>query len=152
VRRARWSYTSKRFLECETTVRVRFHEVDSLRVVWHGHYLSYFEEGRNAFGREYGIDYQAMHAEGLVAPLVHLDIDYLAPARLDELLTVRARLHDAPGAWIPFRYAVRGRDGRKLAVGSSIQAFTDLEGQLLLARPASYQAFLDRHRDRFREG
>ena len=38
-------------------INIRFHEVDSLRIVWHGHYLKYFEDGREAFGRKYGIGY-----------------------------------------------------------------------------------------------
>ena len=38
--------TTRPYLEETTTVRVRFQAVDSLRSVWHGHYVSYFEEGR----------------------------------------------------------------------------------------------------------
>jgi acyl-CoA thioester hydrolase len=40
-----------------TTFRVRFSEVDSLRIVWHGHYLKYFEDGRDAWGAEFGRDF-----------------------------------------------------------------------------------------------
>ncbi len=54
MRRHRWGTPSSDYLEVTTQVRVRFQEVDSLRVVWHGHYLSYCEEGRTAFGREFG--------------------------------------------------------------------------------------------------
>ena len=33
-----------------TTIRVRFNETDPLGIVWHGNYISYFEEGRESFG------------------------------------------------------------------------------------------------------
>ena len=36
-------------------VRVRFNETDVLGVVWHGNYIKFFEDGREAFGREHGI-------------------------------------------------------------------------------------------------
>lgn len=41
-----------------TPIRVRFSEVDAMQVVWHGEYVRYFEDGREAFGRRYGIGYQ----------------------------------------------------------------------------------------------
>ena len=45
-------------LSCITPLRVRFSEVDSMRVVWHGEYVRYFEDGREAFGEQYpGLGY-----------------------------------------------------------------------------------------------
>lgn len=36
-----------------TTFRVRFSEIDSMQIVWHGEYVRYFEDGREAFGKQY---------------------------------------------------------------------------------------------------
>ena len=36
----------------KTSLRVRFSEVDSMQIVWHGEYVRYFEDGREACGRE----------------------------------------------------------------------------------------------------
>lgn len=36
---------------------IRFSEVDSMNVVWHGSYPLYFEDAREAFGRKYGLGY-----------------------------------------------------------------------------------------------
>ena len=33
-----------------TSFQVRFSEVDSMKIVWHGEYIRYFEDGREAFG------------------------------------------------------------------------------------------------------
>ncbi len=57
-------------------IRIRFSEVDSLKVVWHGHYLKYFEDGREAFGRQYGIGYMDFFANGIIVPLVHVELNF----------------------------------------------------------------------------
>ncbi|HET6225857.1 MAG TPA: acyl-CoA thioesterase, partial [Bacteroidia bacterium] len=51
-----------------TEVPVRFSEVDALGIVWHGHYLKFFEDGREAFGRQYGLGYLDIHKEEFVVP------------------------------------------------------------------------------------
>ncbi|MCB9869790.1 MAG: acyl-CoA thioesterase [Planctomycetes bacterium] len=128
-------------------MRVRFQEVDSLRVVWHGHYLSYFEEGRNAFGRRYGFGYQDILAAGYIAPLVHLSIDYFRPARFDQVLDVETRMHLEPGARIRFAYRIHDPAGEQVAGGCSTQVFTDPDGELCLVRPAFFAEFLARWHD-----
>jgi len=143
--RQRWQATGAAYLEARTQVRVRFQEVDALRVVWHGHYLTYLEEGRNAFGRQYGFEYTDILEAGYVAPLVHIELDYFAPARHDDLLEIRTRLHPADGARISFRYRIENAAGRKLATGGSEQVFTDLDGTLVLTRPAFVDDFLKRN-------
>jgi acyl-CoA thioester hydrolase len=152
MRRKRWSDIPARFLPSESTLRVRFQEVDVLGVAWHGHYLTYFEEGRNAFGREYSFDYDDLRRAGLVVPLVHLEVDYFAPARFNDVIRVSARLHPADGAWIPFRYRISDARGAKLATGTSVQVFTDLEGNLMLTPPRFYRDFLERWKSRLVEG
>lgn len=144
MRRNHWGKPSPQYVEAETQVRVRFQEVDALRVVWHGHYLTYFEEGRTAFGRKFGLGYQDILDAGYTAPLVHIEVDYFAPARMDEIVTVQTRLHQDSAARIQFTYVVTNESGLKLATGFSVQAFTDLKGQLVLTRPEFYSAFMRR--------
>jgi acyl-CoA thioester hydrolase len=125
------------YLEETTSVRVRFQEVDSLRMVWHGHYVSYFEEGRRAFGGKYGIDYPVFAEHGQAAPIVELALNYLAPARMNDALAVTVRLFQSPAAKLEFAYEIRrSGDGLLLVTGHTVQAFTTLEGELLLQRPA----------------
>ena len=45
-------------------ITVRFSETDPLGIVWHGNYIKYFEDGREAFGRKYGISYLNVEREG----------------------------------------------------------------------------------------
>ena len=134
-----------RYLEHRASVRVRFQEVDSLQIVWHGHYLTYFEEARMAFGRRYGIAYDDIRRAGLTAPVAHLSCDYLLPARFDEELCVTARLYARDSAKIEFYYEVsRASDGALLATGETIQAFADPGGALLLTMPEFMREFYRR--------
>jgi acyl-CoA thioester hydrolase len=123
-------------LEETTTLRVRFNEVDALRVVWHGHYANYFEEARRAFGRRYGLDYTTFLEHGIAVPVVQLHIDFFAPARMSDLLAVRARLCRSESAKLSFDYEIR-RQGEEplLATGSTVQVFTTFSGELLLTWP-----------------
>lgn len=43
-------------------VRVRFSEIDPIKMVWHGNYVKYMEDAREAFGRRYGLGYQLISA------------------------------------------------------------------------------------------
>ena len=61
--------------------RIRFSEIDALRVVWHGAYAKYFEDAREQFGRDYGLDYLLIERSGYYAPIVNLSVQYRQPLR-----------------------------------------------------------------------
>ena len=42
-------------------IQIRFSEVDALRMVWHGNYVQYMEDAREAFGRKYGLEYMHIY-------------------------------------------------------------------------------------------
>ena len=42
-------------LIAETEIGIRFNEVDALGIVWHGNYVKYFEDGREAFGEKFDL-------------------------------------------------------------------------------------------------
>ncbi len=136
------------FIEHRAYLRVRFQDVDVINVVWHGHYLSYFEFGREAFGEEYGLGYLDVRAAGLVAPVVHVSCDYLQPARYGDELTVITRLHPSSRAAIDLSYEVRrASDDALLAKGRTRQVFTDFEGNLLLNQPDLMRRFHEQWKD-----
>jgi hypothetical protein len=71
MKRNRKIGTTEPILRNITQTTVRFSEVDSMQVVWHGEYVRYFEDGREAFGRQFtGIGYLDFYAEGYTAPIV----------------------------------------------------------------------------------
>lgn len=120
---------------------VPFHDVDAMRIVWHGRYVKYLELARTALMRGLGFDDLAVLAEGWMFPVVDLRLRYLAPARAGQRLLVRADL----GEHLPMvriRYQVRdAATGRWLARASTAQAPVDAaSGALCTHPPAALRA------------
>ncbi|MDJ0975406.1 MAG: thioesterase family protein [Planctomycetota bacterium] len=112
----------------ETQVRVRYGEVDRMGVVYHGHYLVYFEQGRTELLRSLGVTYRAVEDAGTLLVVVDTGARYYLPARYDDLLTVSTRLVDFGRIRMRFEYEV-SRDGDRLATGHTVLASTDSEGR-----------------------
>jgi acyl-CoA thioester hydrolase len=132
-------------LSALTEIKVRFSEVDSLKIVWHGHYLKYFEEGREAFGAKYGIGYQDIFDNGLLTPLVKISCDYKWPLEYGDTAVVETTFVDSDAAKICFEYLIRNkRTGEIVASGSSMQVFLNHGRELLLTPPAFYAEWKQR--------
>ncbi|MBP5548591.1 MAG: acyl-CoA thioesterase [Bacteroidales bacterium] len=119
---------------------VRFSEVDSMNIVWHGSYMLYFEDAREAFGRKYGIDYLTIFGEGYYAPLVDISFSYKRPIvyGMKPEITITYKPTDA--AKIVFDYEIRDTEsGQLLATGHSVQVFMDREYQLVWVNPTFYE-------------
>ena len=127
-------------LTSQTTITVRFSEVDSMRIVWHGEYVKYFEDGREAFGREYaGIGYMDIYESGLGTPIVDLHLKYKKSLRCNERAIIETRYIETDAAKICFDYIIRREsDGEVVATGSSVQVFLDESGELMLTSPDFY--------------
>ena len=123
-------------LSAETEISVRFSEVDSLRIVWHGNYIKYFEEGREAFGKKYNISYIDYLNNKILAPIVHVDCDYKLPLIYGDTAIVKAIYEDSDAAKIIFNFEIYRKSDRKLmATGKSIQVFLNSDRELLLTLP-----------------
>jgi len=126
-------------LKASTKLRVRFSEVDSYDIVWHGNYAIYFEEARRAFGYKYGIDYNDLKAEGLFVPIVRLEADYMRPLKDAQDIEVEAKYIPTEAAKIVFEYKIYAEieDKRKLmSKGKTVQVMLDENRELIMANPA----------------
>lgn len=133
-------------LTATAQIQVRFSEVDSMRIVWHGEYVRYFEDGREAFGRKYaGLGYLDIYEAGYTAPIVDLKLHYLHPLALNETATIEVRYLRDEAAKLRFDYIVRrDKDGEIAALGSSVQVFVDEKGDLSLNTPQFYETWKER--------
>ena len=117
------------------SVPVRFNEVDSMKVAWHGHYVAWCEVAREEYLARRGLSYQRMEGDGCVAPVVRMQLEYLAPARSGDVLAVTCAHLPGGEPKLELLYEIRGRDGRLLCVAESMQAFIDNGGQVYLSAP-----------------
>ena len=83
-------------LHFDYTLRTRYAETDQMGVVYYGNYPQYLELGRVEWLRAIGLTYKEMEAEGIMMPVVSLQIQYKKPALYDELITIRTKLKDLP--------------------------------------------------------
>ena len=120
---------------------VKFSEADSLGIVWHGHYIRYFEDGREAFGKEYGIGYLAFYKYGFVIPIVHAQCDYKKSLRYGDTVKVETEFIPTDAAKLVFKYQLFNEETNELvATGSTTQVFLDKEANLLqLAIPTFFE-------------
>ncbi len=127
-------------------VRVKFSETDAMQRVWHGSYVTYFEDGRESFGRHYpGIGYADIQRSGIYAPVYDLHVRYLAPLVVNDVAEIHTRYVPKPGARLDFEYEVYREEGHVLcATGSTTQLFIDPAGQLLLDLPDYYVRWKER--------
>lgn len=117
-------------------IDVRFSEVDSMKIVWHGNYLKYFEDAREAFGAQYGLGYLDMYAAGFYAPLVKMNIEYKSPMVFGDSFDVEIKYVPCEAAKLKFDYRITKSPGGELvAAGSSMQVFIDLDYKLILYTP-----------------
>ena len=121
---------------------VRFSEVDSMQVVWHGHYVKYFEEGRESFGRKYGISYMEIRNNGYMAPVVRLSCDYKKSLSYPENVIVETCFVDSAAAKITYSFRIfRASDRELVATGESVQVFLDMNRELVLMVPPFFEAW-----------
>ncbi len=124
---------------------VRFSEVDSMNVVWHGAYPLYFEDAREAFGEKYGLDYMGFFDHGYFAPLVELTFHYKKPIRYGMHPRVDIIYRPSEAAKIVFDYEIHdSADDALLAIGHSVQVFMDKEYKLVWDNPTFYQEWKKR--------
>lgn len=126
-----------------TEVAVRFNEADPLGIVWHGHYIRYFEDGREAFGKKFNIAYLDFYREGYAVPVVSVQCDYKKPLRYGERVIVETTYVNTPAAKLKFNYRMFEADTKELvATGSSVQVFVEAKSfQLQLTLPAFFEAW-----------
>jgi len=134
-------------LSDRTEIMVRFNEADPLGIVWHGHYIRYFEDGRESFGEKYGIRYLDCYQEGFVVPVVHIQCDYKRALRYGEKVIVETQYIPCEAAKLKFSYRLYNAATNELvATGSSVQVFLEKSNSVLqLTYPPFFENWKIKH-------
>jgi acyl-CoA thioester hydrolase len=115
-------------------------------VVWHGNYIKYFEDGREAFGNQYGSNYMDFFKEGVLIPLVKITCDFKKPLLYGDTAIVETRFVNCAAAKLQYDYTIyRKKTNEIVATGSSIQAFLNPEMELLLDFPPFFYEWKKKH-------
>ena len=134
-------------LSNRTEVLVRFNEADPLGIVWHGHYIRYFEDGREAFGNTHGLGYLDVYKQGFVIPIVSVHCEFKRSLRYGDRVIVETKYIPCEAAKMKFSYRLfNAVTGELVATGSSIQVFLDKKESLLqLSNPPFFEEWKKKH-------
>lgn len=115
---------------------VPFHDVDQLRIAWHGHYYKYLEIARTALFRKHRIDGTDLLDLGVMFVVAHSECRHSAPLRYGDRYRVTAWFLDTEQR-VNVGYLVENRTtGARAARARTTLVTVNLEGELLLETPA----------------
>ncbi|RTY93926.1 thioesterase family protein [Flavobacterium sp. GT3R68] len=120
-------------------IRVRFNETDPLGIVWHGYYITYFEDGREAFGREHGLSYLDVNHHGYTTPIVKSSCEHKLSLRYGDVARIETTIVDSPAAKMIFRYKIFDAKNEIACTGETVQVFVDAKGDLILNLPPFFE-------------
>lgn len=134
-------------LSNKTKIGIRFSECDALKMVWHGNYVKYFEDGREDFGKTFELGYMDMYDKtGLAVPIIHLECDYRKMIGLGETITVETTLIDSPAAKIIFEYKIYNQNNELACTGKTIQVFVYVANkELLITTPPFFEEWKNKY-------
>ena len=119
----------------EIQIRVRYGETDQMGVVYHGNYALYLEMGRIEWLRKLGISYKLMEENGIMLPVVSLNINYKKSAGYDDVINVKTQLKNKPTARIEFDYEITNEQGEILTIASTTLVFIDMKTKRPIKAP-----------------
>lgn len=128
-------------LNAEVELVVPFHDVDSLRIVWHGHYLKYLELARTELFRGIGLDRAEFERARYGFLVIENGCRYISPLGYGDRVRITAWLRDVKHR-IQISYDVFNLTrGQRAARAYTTLVTVDASGRMLLKTP---QKILDR--------
>ncbi|WP_449540128.1 acyl-CoA thioesterase [Ferdinandcohnia sp. Marseille-Q9671] len=92
-------------------VEVRYAETDQMGVVYHANYLVWMEVGRTQLIKDLGFSYAEMESEGIISPVIDLQVSYKKPLRYGETALVKTWIEHYDGLRVIYGYEVETPDG-----------------------------------------
>src|SRR5690606_29537121 len=109
-----------------------------------GNNIQYFEDGRDAFGREYGISYLEQKENGYTSPIVKSSCEHKLPLRYGDVATIKTTFVPSPAAKMIFQYRIFDPKGRLACIGETVQVFLNEQGELSLTKPVFFKKWKEK--------
>lgn len=120
----------------ETEIEIPFHDVDMMRIAWHGHYVKYFEVARCELLDKMDYGYTKMMESGYAWPVIDMRIRYAKPVRFGQVVNVLSGVVEYENR-LKINYVISDvATGARLTKGYTIQVAVDAKTEeLLFASP-----------------
>lgn len=119
----------------EFQLRVRYGDTDQMGYVYYGNYPYYYEQARAEAIRSLGFSYKQLEDAGTMMPITRMNIKYIAPAKYDELLTIKTTIPELPNRLITFKYEVFNETGKLINEGENQLIFVDSNTRKVKSAP-----------------
>lgn len=129
----------------ETSFPVRYYEADPMGIVHHSNYLRYFECARDEMISSWGYGIEKCQEDGIVFPVVSVQIRYRASARIGDTLRVTARIDELPLAKLTVKQAVYNQDGVLCADGTVVLGFLNSRTGRLMGCPETFRQLMEKY-------
>lgn len=100
-------------------VEVRYAETDQMGVVYHANYLIWMEIGRTKLIKDLGFSYAGMEAEGILSPVIDIQVSYKKPLHYGETATVRTWIEEYDGIRVTYGYEILTQNQEVAVIGFS---------------------------------
>ncbi len=104
-------------------ILVRYGETDQMGIVHHSNYLRYFEVARLEWLSQLGVSYKLMEQEGIIMPVIEVNLSYKTPALFEDKLIVEVNLEEVPKVKMKFSYLIKNQNDQIVCLGETTLAF-----------------------------
>ena len=111
----------------EIEIRIRYGETDQMGYVYHGNYAQYLEMGRLELLRKLGVSYKKMEEEGVMLPVISLNLNFKKSAYYDDVVNVKTQLKKIPSVRIEFDYEITNQQGEILTTANTVLVFVNMK-------------------------
>ena len=132
-------------MESELKLDIRYYETDQMGIVHHSNYVRYFECGRTAMLKEFGLPIEHIEQSGVMLPVVSVSCRYRLPARLGDTISVRSVVDTVPMARLTIRNEIRNQSGQLLCDGEVVLGFIDSVTRRPVRCPKMLVAFFSQY-------
>jgi len=100
-------------------VQLRYSDTDQMGVIYHAHYLSYFEQGRTAYLKELGYVYAEVEQSGYLFPVRDVQCSYLKAIRYGDKVTLKTYVKKVSKIKITYGHELYNQDNELCAKGET---------------------------------
>ena len=118
-------------------VKVYYHDTDAYSIAWHGNYLKWYEEARCDMCEELGLSLNKIaKEEGIIFPLVNVNLRYKIPAKLYDELVIETSLKEFSKTKMVFEQIIKEKNSQNICNIAEITAVAvDNNGKLIKKLP-----------------
>jgi len=122
-------------IEGECRIRPRYGEVDQMGYVYHANYVDYCHFARTELMRSFGINDKVLEENGIMMPVIEMNLKYKKPTGYDEELLVITRIPEIPLTRFKFNFEFRNQNDELVCKANSTLAFVKSDSRKPIKAP-----------------